>query len=113
MQFLACHNPQISAQHSTPTDPNQLPVTRLLRPSSVAIVGASSDPRSFGGFVQSNLDRLEFTGTVHLVSRSSAEINGRPCVKTLDALPEGIDVAVLAIPESGVLDAVAALAARG
>lgn len=88
------------------------PLNRLLNPRSIAIVGASADPRSFGGFVQGNLDRLGYDGTLHLVSRSSSELNGRPCVKAVDELPEGIDVAALAIPEAGVLDTVRALAAR-
>lgn len=85
---------------------------RILRPRAIAIVGASADPRSFGGFVQGNLERYGYTGELHLVSRSSAEINGRPCVKTVDELPTGIDLAVLAIPEAGVLDTVKSLAAR-
>jgi acyl-CoA synthetase (NDP forming) len=85
-----------------------VPVSRLLQPASIAIVGASSDPRSFGGFVLGNLERFGYRGAIHLVSRSSSEINGRPCVKTVAELPDGIDVAVLAIPEAGVLEAVKA-----
>lgn len=81
------------------------PVEHVLRPRSVAIVGASADPRSFGGFVLANLERFGYVGELHLVSRSSTEINGRPCVKSVNDLPEGIDLAVLAIPEAGVLDA--------
>ena len=92
--------------------PGIRPMGRILRPRSIAIVGASADPRSFGGFVQGNLERFGYASALHLVSRSSEEINGRPCVKTVDALPEDIDLAVLAIPESGVLDTVQALAAR-
>lgn len=92
--------------------PGLLPVERILTPRSIAIVGASADSRSFGGFVLANLERFGYEGQIHLVSRSSAEINGRPCVKTVDELPEGIDLAVLAIPEAGVLDAVRSLAAR-
>ena len=87
-------------------------VDRLLNPGSIAIVGASADGRSFGGFVLGNLDRFGYRGSVHLVSRSSTEINGRACVNSVDELPEGIDLAVLAIPEAGVLDAVRGLAAR-
>lgn len=60
-----------------------------------------------------NLERFGYTGAIHLVSRSSTEINGRPCVGSVDALPSGIDLAVLAIPEAGVLDAVRGLAERG
>jgi acyl-CoA synthetase (NDP forming) len=92
--------------------PSLRDVLHIVHPRAIAIVGASADPRSFGGFVQGNLERFGYSGDLHLVSRSSDEINGRPCVKTVDALPEGIDLAVLAIPESGVLDAVKALAAR-
>jgi acyl-CoA synthetase (NDP forming) len=88
-------------------------VQHIIRPRSIVIVGASADPRSFGGFVQGNLERFAYSGVLHLVSRSSDEINGRPCVKTVDELPDGIDLAVLAIPEAGVLDAVKALAAKG
>lgn len=87
-------------------------VDRILTPKSIVIVGASADPRSFGGFVLGNLERFGWQGQIHLVSRSSTEINGRPCVSSVDALPEGIDLAVLAIPEAGVEDAVRALAAR-
>ena len=87
-------------------------MARILRPRAIAIVGASADPRSFGGFVQGNLERYGYSGELHLVSRSSSEINGHACVKTIDELPEGLDLAVLAIPEAGVLDAVQSLAAR-
>jgi acyl-CoA synthetase (NDP forming) len=89
-----------------------LDLRRLLTPRSIAIVGASADPRAFGGFVQGNLERFGYDGALHLVSRGSVEINGRACVKSVDELPEGIDLAVLAIPEAGVLEAVKALAAR-
>lgn len=87
-------------------------VDRVLAPASIAIVGASADPRSFGGFVQANIEAFGYAGQLHLVSRSSDKINGRPCVKTVADLPEGIDLAVLAIPEAGVLEAVKALADR-
>jgi acyl-CoA synthetase (NDP forming) len=93
-------------------DQTVAPLARVLRPRSVVVVGASADPRSFGGFVQGNLERFGYDGVLHLVSRSSEQINGRACVKTIADLPEGIDLAVLAIPEAGVIDAVQALAAR-
>jgi acyl-CoA synthetase (NDP forming) len=85
----------------------------ILTPASVAVVGASADKRAFGGFVLGNLLRFEWQGALHLVSRSSTEIESRPCVPSVDDLPQGVDVAVLAIPEAGVLDAVRSLAARG
>jgi len=100
------------SDHINPFVAAARPLDRLLRPRSIAIVGASADPRAFGGFVQANLERAGYAGALHLVSRSSASINGRPCVKTVAELPQGLDVAVLAIPETGVLEAVQQLAAR-
>lgn len=88
-------------------------VTRLLRPRSVAIVGASAEPAAVGARVLANLDQLGYGGEVHLVSRRTREIGGRACVATIEELPEGIDAAVLVVPEAAVADAVASCIARG
>ncbi|WP_269505643.1 acetate--CoA ligase family protein [Burkholderia sp. IMCC1007] len=85
------------------------PVERVLKPKSIAIVGASADPRAFGNFVLQNFERFGYAGDIHLVSRSSHEINGRACVNSVESLPQGIDLVVLCIPESGVLDTVRTL----
>lgn len=90
-----------------------LAISRLLHPRSVAIVGASPTPGALGNSVLGNLERLGFRGEIHLVNPRRDEINGRPCVRSIEDLPEGVDAAVLAIPGAAVLDAVRALAARG
>lgn len=87
-------------------------VGRLLRPRSIAIVGVAPDPGSIGGAVLANLERFAYGGDIHLVSRSRSEINGRPCVASVDDLPKNIDVAVLALPGGGIKDAVAACVRR-
>jgi len=87
-------------------------VARLLRPRSVAIVGASDDPRSIGGNVLANLKRAGFAGGLHLVSRTRAEIGGHPCVASIDELPPGLDAIVLNLPQEAVLEAVAACGRR-
>jgi acyl-CoA synthetase (NDP forming) len=86
---------------------------RLLRPRSVAVVGASPTPGSLGANVLANLERGGFTGAVHLVNPRRREFSGRPCAASVDELPEGVDCAVLAIPRAGVLEAAAACARRG
>jgi acetate---CoA ligase (ADP-forming) len=88
-------------------------IERMLRPRSLAIVGASPTPGSLGASLLANLERFAFPGDVHLVSATRAEINGRPCVKSAADLPEGVDCAVLAIPRAGILDAVKGCAQRG
>jgi acyl-CoA synthetase (NDP forming) len=101
----------MSAPHPFPAEAR--PLQALLRPGSIALVGASADARSFGGFVLGNLLRFGYAGSLHLVSRSSAEIQGLPCVMTVAELPAGLDLALLAIPEAGVFEALQQLAARG
>ncbi|WP_165847980.1 acetate--CoA ligase family protein [Paraburkholderia lacunae] len=87
-------------------------VARLLRPASIAIVGASPTQGALGASVLANLERNDYPGQIFLVNPKRDEINGRPCVKSIEQLPDGIDVAVLAIPQAAVLDAVRQLAAR-
>ncbi len=89
-----------------------LPVGRLLRPRSVAIVGASPEPGSIGNNVLANLERSGFAGEIHLVSRNRAEIAGRPCVPSIDQLPKGVDSVVLVVPEAAVQDSVEACVRR-
>jgi len=84
----------------------------LLRPQSVAIVGASANPGALGNSVFGNLERAGFSGEIHLINPKRAEINGRRCVGSVDDLPLGVDCAVLAIPRTGVLEAVRACARR-
>ena len=88
------------------------PVGRLLRPRAVAIVGASPDHGSIGANALENLLLAGYQGEIHLVSRSRKEINGRPCVPSIDDLPLGIDAVVLVVPEAVVVDSVAACARR-
>ncbi len=85
----------------------------MLHPRSVAIVGVSPEPGHPGSTVLANLERCRFEGAIHLVSRSRTEFNGRPCVPGIDALPHGVDVAVLIVPQTAVIDAIAALGRRG
>jgi len=85
----------------------------LLRPRSIAIVGASAEPASPGARVLANLDAVGFPGEIHLVTRRATEIAGRRCVPTIADLPWGIDAAVLIVPEAAVADAIAGCIERG
>ncbi|WP_373791950.1 CoA-binding protein, partial [Delftia acidovorans] len=87
-------------------------IGRLLRPRSIAIVGASATPGALGASVLGNLERNGFAGDIHLINPKRSEIAGRACLASVDQLPEGVDVAVLAIPQPFVLETVRALAAR-
>ncbi len=87
-------------------------VARLMRPGSIAIVGVSPEPGQPGGNIIGNLDKVGYAGALHLVSRNRTEVFGRPCVRTIDDLPDGVDVVVLCIPERAVVEAVEACARK-
>ncbi len=87
-------------------------VERLLRPKSVVIVGASATPGALGSNVLANLDKQGFSGVIHLVNPKRPLIGARQALGSIEELPLGVDVAVLAIPRVAVLDTIRALAAR-
>jgi acetate---CoA ligase (ADP-forming) len=93
--------------------PSRKAIDRLLRPRSIAIVGASAEPGAPGARVLANLETLGFPGEIHLVTRRVTEINGRRCVPTIADLPKGIDAAVLIVPEAAVTDAISGCIERG
>lgn len=87
-------------------------IDRLLRPRSIAIVGASATPGSLGESVLLNLDESNYEGDLYLINPRHPSIRGRQCLGSIEELPAGIDCAVLAIPGKAVLDALKACAAR-
>lgn len=103
----------VEAAPPAATSPATADIDRLLRPRSIAIVGAQPEPTSIGGGVLANLEAFGYSGEIHLVSRSRDEIRGRPCVKSIGELPHDIDVAVLIVPQAAILDSVRACAERG
>jgi len=85
----------------------------LVVPRSVAVVGASPRPGSVAGEILRNLKRCGFEGDILPVNPKHEEIDGLACHPSVAALPEGVDLAVLAINRSIVLDAVAQCGERG
>lgn len=88
-------------------------ISRLLKPESVAIVGASDKPGALGGTVLSNLQRNRYAGEIYPVNPKRDEIAGLTCYKSVGDLPMGVDCAILAIPRPFVLDTIRELAGRG
>ena len=101
-----------SSASSTSRSP-RLDLSPLLAPRSVAVVGATDRPDSYGGNVLRNLERAGFEGPVWGVNPKRDEVLGRPCVATVAELPEPVDALVVAIPAAGVADAVRVGAERG
>ena len=88
------------------------PIYRLLRPRSIALIGASSTPGSLGECVLLNLENAGYDGELYLVNPKRPVIRGRSTLGSIEDLPTSIDCAVLAIPGSAVVEAARACARR-
>ncbi len=88
-------------------------VRRVLRPSSVAVVGASARPDSVGGTILRNLIAAKFTGAIHAVNPRGGEIEGLPALASVADVPGELDLAVIATPAESVLGIARDCAAKG
>lgn len=79
-----------------------LSVGRLLRPTSVAVVGASREPGSVGRAFLSHLVDGGFTGRIFAVNPNADTIAGVPSFPTLSAIDEHVDLALVAVPAAAV-----------
>ena len=85
----------------------------LLRPASVAVVGASNDPTRIGGRPVRYLRAAGFAGRIYPVNPKHEEVQGLAAFPHVAEVPEAVDLAVVAVPAPSVVDTVAACAARG
>ena len=70
----------------------------FFEPRSVVVIGASSTPRKPGNDVVMNILANEYRGDLYLVNPKGGEILGIPANKSLDELPDGIDMAIIILP---------------
>ena len=97
-----------------PGNPEGVPrFSPLLEPRSVAVVGASGRPGSFGDTLVAQLLGGGFGGSVELVNPRYREVAGRPCLPSLADLPGPVDLAVLAVPNAALEAQLQAAAASG
>ena len=73
-----------------------------LTPASVAVIGASRRPGSAGRAILRNIVTGNFAGPVYAVNPGVAELDGVPCVPSVAALPDQVDLAVVAVPADAV-----------
>ncbi len=76
----------------------------LLRPKTVAVIGASRDQSSIGNMVFRNMLTAGFKGTVYPVNPQADSINGVKAYDAIKNLPEKIDLSVIAVPADTVLE---------
>jgi len=88
----------------------------ILRPRSIAVVGASRHETSIGREILHNLIDYGFTGPLYPVNPNAASIHSIRCYPSLRALPEAVDLVIVVVPKGivpGVVDDAIASGARG
>jgi acetyltransferase len=85
----------------------------LFKPRSVAVVGASASQGSVGSILVRNLIENPFGGVVWPVNPKRHAVHGVRCYPDLAAIPEPVDLAVIATPAAGVPELIRQCAERG
>ena len=95
----------VSPRHPQPFDPD------LFHPKSIAVIGASADPKKIGYAIFRNL--LPFPGVLYPVNPNHDEVLGRPAYRRISDIPGKVEAAVIAVPSSFVPGVMEELALNG
>ena len=73
-------------------------MNRIMKPDSVAVIGASPEAGKIGNSVMKNLINGGYPGKIYPIHPTAAEVMGHKAYKSVKDVPGDIDVAVFAIP---------------
>jgi acetyl coenzyme A synthetase (ADP forming)-like protein len=80
-------------------------MNRIMKPKSVAVIGASAESGKIGNSVMKNLINGGYKGEIYPIHPKADEIMGKKVYKSVKDVPGEIDIAVFAIPASLVASA--------
>jgi acetyl coenzyme A synthetase (ADP forming)-like protein len=96
---------------------DHLAVTASLRPffepAAVAVIGASRRRGSIGGELFRNVLAGDFAGAAYPVNRDGESVAGVRAYRSIEEIPDSVDLAVIALPAGAVLDAAEQALRRG
>jgi len=79
-------------------------LNKMLRPKSVAVVGASATPGKIGYSVINNLLKDGYKGKIYPINQKEKEILGIKCYAELKDVPGEIDSAVMCVPAKAMVE---------
>jgi acetate---CoA ligase (ADP-forming) len=104
--------PAFPAWKETQSQPSNS-LSSLLEPESIAIVGASDDLSRVGGMPLHYLSSAGYAGRVYPVNPRRETVQGQQSFPSIEALPEVVDLAIIAVPAKDVPAAVRACGEAG
>ncbi len=81
-------------------------MSRVLEPSSIAVVGVSRRPDAFGTILLDNILDAGFAGPVHVVTSEATSVRGIKARRKVSEIGEPVDLVVVCVPAEAVLDVV-------
>jgi acetyl coenzyme A synthetase (ADP forming)-like protein len=88
-------------------------MNRIMKPDSVAVIGASPEAGKIGNSVMKNLINGGYQGKIYPIHPKADEILGVKAFKSVKDVPGDIDVAVFAIPAKFVAQALVEVGEKG
>jgi acyl-CoA synthetase (NDP forming) len=89
------------------------PLDSILRPTSIAVVGASRQPGTIGHQLVVNLVDYRFTGVVYPVNPRANAVHSIRAYPNVSAIGAPVDMAVIAVPKQFVIGVTEDCAAAG
>jgi acetyl coenzyme A synthetase (ADP forming)-like protein len=88
-------------------------MNRIMRPASIAVIGASAEEGKIGNSVMKNLVNGGYQGEIYPINPKATEILGRKVFRSILDVPGGVDVAVFTVPAKFVPQAMEEVGAKG
>ncbi len=77
----------------------------ILRPKSIAVIGASRRPNTIGWQILHNLLEHGFQGPVYPVNPNASAIHSVPAYPSVSAIPGAVELGIIVVPKERVLGA--------
>lgn len=74
-------------------------MNQIFAPSSIAVIGASRDPKALGYQILHNLIKFQYSGTVYPVNPAAGSIHSIKAYRSVLDIPGDVDMAVIVVPK--------------
>jgi len=85
----------------------------FLKPGSVAVIGATERPGSWGSFIMEGLLSRPYPGKIYPVNRQADRVYDLPAFRSVEDIHGPVDLAIFTIPEVSVTQAVESCGRKG
>jgi len=103
----------MARQREDPRGMSQKELKVFLWPQSVAVIGASDTPGTWGSFIMEGLLTWKYQGKIFPVNRNGNLVYGIASYRDVREIPEGVELAVVAVPQEVLEETLKGCASRG